>query len=148
MNLGNSEFEVVDLHELAWSQFHHFFMSIYAVTVAFFWSPSSLVISLIDWVSLNSSSGIIVCRIMAFGNLSCCCPPRPISSIPDHNTLQGMSWEHTEGLPTPRWSGQKVCFQGFQKCTIFASKQAHTTLSPLGANVHPLFFALTGMIWP
>jgi len=37
---------------------------------------------------------------------------------------------------------QKACFQGFQKCTIFAQQTGPR--SPLGANFHPPFFCFDG----
>jgi hypothetical protein len=78
----------------------------------------------------------------------CCCPPRPNPSILDHNTWQGMPWEHIEGLLTPRWWPESV-FPGFPEMHYFCppSKQAHTPC-PLGANFTPLLFALMGMVWP
>jgi hypothetical protein len=41
--------------------------------------------------------------------------------------------------------GQKACFQGFLKCTIFAHKQAHA-LSFRDKFSPPFIFALMGMV--
>ena len=80
-------------------------------------------------------------------HLSCCCPPRPSPSIPDHNIWQGMPWEHTEGLPTPRWWTESK-FPGFPEMHHFrpANRPTHEVLH--GQIFTPPFFALMGMIWP
>jgi hypothetical protein len=79
---------------------------------------------------------------IAFKNLSCCCPPRPNPSIPDHNTWQGMPWEQTEGLLTLRW-WPKSLFPVFPEMHHFcpANKPTH---GPIGANFHPPFFCFDG----
>jgi hypothetical protein len=42
--------------------------------------------------------------------------------------------------------GQEACFQGFQKCTIFAQQTGPRTKSFWGKFSPPLFFALIGMV--
>ena len=74
---------------------------------------------------------------IAFKNLSCRCPPRPNPSIPDHDTRQGMSGEHTEGLPTLRWWPESV-FPGFPEMHHFCPAN-RSTHCPLGANSPPFF---------
>jgi hypothetical protein len=44
--------------------------------------------------------------------------------------------------------GQKACFRGFQKCTIFAQQTGPRTKSFRGKFSPPFFFALMGMVWP
>ena len=42
--------------------------------------------------------------------------------------------------------GQKACFQGFQKCTIFAQQKGPRTKSFKGKISSPIIFALMGMV--
>jgi len=80
---------------------------------------------------------------MAFKNLSCRYPPRPNPSIPDHNTWQGMPWEHTEGLPTLRWWPESV-FPGFPEMHHFcpANRPTHQVLQ--GQIFNPPCFCSDG----
>jgi hypothetical protein len=83
----------------------------------------------------------VYCKIseqMAFENLSCRYPPRPNPSITDHSTRQVMPWEYTEMLPHSG-GGQKACFQGFQKCSIFAQQSGPRTKSFRGKLPTPFF---------
>ena len=44
--------------------------------------------------------------------------------------------------------GQKACFWGFQKCTMFAQQTGPRTKSFRGKFFTPFFFALMGMVYP
>jgi len=81
---------------------------------------------------------------MAFENISCRCPPQPNPSIPDHNTWQGMHWEHTDRILTPRWWPESA-FPNFQKCTIFAQQTGPRTKSFRGKFSPPYF--LLWWVW-
>ena len=63
---------------------------------------------------------------------------RPLYIIVDRACLESILKEsQNSGVD------QKACFQGFQKCTILPSKQAHAR-SPLGTNFQPPFFCFNG----
>ena len=79
------------------------------------------------WAPLLAGKSSILCEeAIAFENLSCCCPPRPNPSIPDHKTRQGMPWEHTEKCLTLRWWPESL-FPGFPEMHHFcpANRPTH-----------------------
>ena len=81
-------------------------------------------------------------QCLFFKNLSCSVPT--IAHLQHFSPLHltGMSWKHTEGLPTLRWWPESV-FPGFPEMHHFRPANSNAP-SPLEANFQPAFLCFDG----
>jgi len=119
----------------------------YSITQIFVYIADNGHLRKSDWLSFMNSSSCIVRQISLCSEGltrawcffdSCRCPPRPNPSIQTiildraclGSILKGS--RHSGG-------GQEACFQGFQKCTIFAQQTGPRTKSFRGRFPSPFF---------